>query len=175
METITQIWNGVKPVLDVLGYPATVIVIIAAIIKVYRYMRGIVPVGMRLGKGLSKRKIALFASGNHLQTIKNVVLRSSLFQEENLIEISSVAEFDSHEDADFFIVYYADWKDHFDKILIAKKEQMPLLVYSPTTEPRIDDAVMQEIDQKRNTAVSNFRGRLLNDIFTAMITTNYEK
>lgn len=175
MEIFTQICNGVKQVLDVLGYPATVIVITAAIVKAYRYLRGIVPVGMRIGNGLSKRQIALFARGEHLQTIKNVVLRSSLFQERNLIEISSLAEFDSHEDADFFIVYYADWKDHFHKILTAKKEQMPLLVYSPTSDPRIDAGVMQEIDLKRNTAVSNFRGRLLNDIFTAMITTNYEK
>lgn len=175
METVTYIWGGVRQVLDVLGYPATVIVVVAVIIKAFRYLRGIVPVGMRIGNGLSKRKIALFASGDNLKIIKNVVLRSSLFRDENLVEISSLAEFDSHEGTDFFIVYYPDWKDHFHKILTAKKEQMPLLVYSPPFFPRIDDAVMQEIDQKRNTAVSNFRGRLLNDIFTAMITTNYEK
>jgi hypothetical protein len=34
---------------------------------------------------------------------------------------------------------------------------------------------MRNLDGKRHTAVTNFRGRLLNDIVTAMITTSYEK
>jgi len=175
METFNLIWSWVKPVLEVLGYPATVIVIVAAIVKAYRYSHGIVPVGMRIGNGLSKRKIALFAKGDNLEILKNVVLRSSLFRKENLVGVPNMAEFASHEGTDFFIVHYPDWKDDFHQILAAKKDQMPLIVYSPMFEPSIDEEVMRKIDQKRNTAVSNFRGRLLNDIFTAMITTNYEK
>jgi hypothetical protein len=34
---------------------------------------------------------------------------------------------------------------------------------------------MKKIDGHRHTAVTNFRGRLLNDILTAMMTTAYEK
>jgi hypothetical protein len=175
METLSTIWGWTKSLLDVLGYPATIIIVVGLIVKVVRRAKGVVPVGMRIGKGLSSRKIALFAKGDGLVTLREVVLRSSLFSEENLIGVPNLAEFANHEGTDFFIVYYPDWKEDFNKILKQKTDQIPLLVYCPSGAERIDQSVMEKIDLKRNTAVSNFRGRLLNDIFTAMITTNYEK
>jgi hypothetical protein len=54
-----------------------------------------------------------------------------------------------------------------------KDDATPLIVYCPRTD-RISNADMEKIDGHRNTAISNFRGRLLNDIVTAMITTSYE-
>ncbi len=175
MDTSNYLWDGVKSVLDVLGYPATILVTVALIVKIVQRLRGVVPVGMRIGKGLSTRKIALFATGEGLATLREVVLRSSLIKEKNLVGVPNMAEFANHEGTDFFIAYYPDWKENFNEILNKKTDQIPLLIYSPAGSERIEQPIMEQIDLRRNTAVSNFRGRLLNDIFTAMITTNYEK
>jgi hypothetical protein len=46
-----------------------------------------------------------------------------------------------------------------------------MIVYAPYNKGRIPDDQMENLDGKRNTSVTNFRGRLLNDVVTAMITT----
>jgi len=57
-----------------------------------------------------------------------------------------------------------------------KKDSTPLIVYAPQNEGRIEpQEVIDEINQHRNSVIVNFRGRLLNDILTSMITTSYEK
>ncbi|MGB2753468.1 MAG: hypothetical protein WBC19_15540 [Pyrinomonadaceae bacterium] len=175
MQTLNHVWSVTTSILDVLGYPATILVILTACVKGWQYLRGVIPVGMRLGKGLSKRKIALFGSGDGYTTLREVVLRSSLFSDKNLVGVPNMNEFANREGTDCYIVFYPQWKDNIHEILKVKDDQVPLLVYCPADADRIDADVMRQIDLHRNTAVSNFRGRLLNDLFTAMITTNYEK
>ncbi|MFN2502029.1 MAG: hypothetical protein ABR530_08460 [Pyrinomonadaceae bacterium] len=138
MEAFNSSLSWIKWIFEILGYPATIIVLCGFVLTTVRYVRGAVPVGMRLGKGLSTRKIALFARDEGLATLREVVLRSSLFHEKNLRDVTDPSNFDNHEGTDFFIVYYPHWKDHIDLILGAKKDQMPLLVYCPSGADRID-------------------------------------
>lgn len=60
-------------------------------------------------------------------------------------------------------------------ILFMKPDECALVVYAPYDQGRIPDEQMKKLDGKRHTAVTNFRGRLLNDIVASMITTSYEK
>jgi hypothetical protein len=50
-----------------------------------------------------------------------------------------------------------------------------LIVYSPQGADKIDQASLKKIDNEPNSVIVNFRGRLLNDIFTSVITTSYDK
>ncbi len=56
-----------------------------------------------------------------------------------------------------------------------KKDGEALVIYAPRSGGPIPENIMSELDTKRNVTVVNFRGRLLNDMVTAMITTGYTK
>lgn len=157
------------------GYISTLIVAATVLWRFYLWLRGISPALRSLGNGLSKRKIALFAKNENSASLKDALLRSNLFSEQNIFAIQQPVDIGSAEDASVFVVYWPDWASDVDEILRRKSDRTPLIVYSPRTADQISAEDMIKIDGHRNTAISNFRGRLLNDIVSAMITTSYEK
>ena len=56
-----------------------------------------------------------------------------------------------------------------------KSDTCALIIYVPRVLGLIPEEQMKKLDESRNTAITNFRGRLLNDIVTAMITTSYAR
>ena len=72
-----------------LGYPATIIAIGAGIWAVILWTRGITPVLIRLGNGLPKRKIAIFAKDDTLRSLEALLHDCKLFSKANIIPISS--------------------------------------------------------------------------------------
>ena len=59
VQAIFEFFN--QPFFTVLGGLTSLLMLSAAIYTIYLILRGIIPVWIRLGKGLSKRKIAVFA------------------------------------------------------------------------------------------------------------------
>lgn len=137
--------------------------------------RGFVPVLIRLGNGLSKRKVAIFAKDNTLTSLKNLLHDSKLFNCNNVLEVPNKGDFGKAEKAGIFLVYWPDWKDDIEEILNKKQDGTALIVYAPQEHGTIPGAVMNQLGEHRNVVVNNFRGRLLNDIVVSMITTGYEK
>jgi hypothetical protein len=155
------------------GYVTTAIVLVLVVRRIVFWAQGISPALRSLGNGLRKRKIALFARNENLAGIREALLRSKLFREENIFGIQRPEDIGSAKDASVFVMYWPDWANHLDTILNKKDDATPLIVYCPRIV-RIPDGDMEKIDEHRNTAISNFRGRLLNDIVTSMVTTSYE-
>lgn len=141
----------------------------------YLWCAGIFPVLLRLGNGLARRRIAIFAKGDNLTSIKGLLLDSKLFKEKNIRVVTQSNNMEASADASVYIVYWPDWSADISAILERKPDSCALIVYQPYDQGRIPDDQMKMLDGKRHTAVTNFRGRLLNDIVTSMITTSYEK
>ncbi|SRR5579875_471332 len=158
--------------IDWISRGTTVLVIVTAIYGFYAWGKGILPAVIRLGNGLSKRKIAIFAKGDELRSLEELLLSSKLFNKKNITGISSVRDLESTEQATLFLVSWLDWQDHMTEVWHAKKGSTVLIVYAP---PRsIPEDKMKELDGKRNVIVVNFRGRLLNDILVSLMTTGYQ-
>ena len=138
------------------------------------WVRGIAPVLWRLGNGLARRKVALFAKGDTLSSLRSLLIDSGLFRAKNIYEITQAADIGRAETASVYLVFWPDWAEHIDQILESKADSASLIVYQPYDRGRIPEAAMVELDGTRNTAVTNFRGRLLNDVVTSIITTSYE-
>ncbi len=149
-----------------LGGFTTIMLLIGAI-------RGIIPVLWRLGKSLYNRRIALYAE-NEATTLKLTLIDSKLFKEKN-IDVIGKKELAKGRDHSMMIVYYPDFKDSILDIISLKNDSDALIVYAPSSEGRIDDEILNAINAQRNSIIVNLRGRLLNDILTSMITTNYAK
>jgi len=168
METLLTILNY-------LGYAATILVLVTTIIAVIAWFRGILPAILRLGNGLAKRKIAIFAKSDTLSSLTSLLTDSGLVLEKNVVPIAKEEDFGKAESATLFLVYWPDWKNKIIEIKNKKMDGEALVIYAPYAAGRIPDKVMAELDKGRNVTVVNFRGRLLNDIVTAMITTGYMK
>lgn len=162
--------NSTLEILSAIGIIETILLVAGIIYGLVLWFRGILPVLYRLGNGLAKRKIALFAKGDNLSSIKNLLSDSKLFRQK-IIDIPSKNDLGRAEEASVYLVYWHDWSDEINDILNKKPDSCPMIVYAPYNKGRIPDDQMENLDGKRNTSVTNFRGRLLNDVVTAMITT----
>ncbi|TRZ50853.1 MAG: hypothetical protein D4S01_05910 [Dehalococcoidia bacterium] len=165
METI-------KIILDFSGYISTIIVIVSVIVGVIIWVRGISPALYRLGNGLAKRKIAIFAKGDNAVSLEGLLMDSKLFRQKNILKVISKEDVGKAEEASVYLVYWHDWANDISEILNKKSDKCAMVVYAPYDKGKIPDEQMKNLDGKRHTAVTNFRGRLLNDIVTAMITTS---
>ena len=171
----TMSFDMIKEIFDYLGYAATLVVITSAVAGFVLWVRGIAPVLIRLGNGLSRRKIALFAKGDQLSSLEDLLRDSKLFNHTRVIKVTHRGDFGKAEPATVYLVFWPDWKDELVEIVRAKRDGVALIVYAPHEHGPIPKPVMVEIEQKRNVMVCNFLGRLLNDIVVSMITTGYER
>lgn len=159
-----------------MGIISDIIVLVGLLWGGVLWLRGIVPVVLRLGNGLARRKIAIFAKGDHVISLKDLLLDSKLFKKKNIYEITSGEDFGRSEEATVFLVYWHDWtSENINQILNQKRDKCALIVYAPYNCDRIPSDMMTKLDGERNTAVTNFRGRLLSDIIGSMITISYER
>jgi hypothetical protein len=98
---------------------------------------------------------------------------SRIFDQKNIIHVTK-NELRKAEHITVFLVHWSEYRDQIDEILAMKVDSTALIIYAPQSEGRIEpQEVMENINSHRNTVVVNFRGRLMNDIFTCLITTGY--
>jgi len=160
-----------KTIFDWLGYLSTLVVLVSLSYGLYLWARGIAPVLVRLGNGLARRKIAVFAKGDMLRSLEDLLHDCKLFNKTNVIGIATEGDLRKGEEATIFLVNWSDWSDQIESILQHKKDGVAMVVYA--THGSIPLEMMTRLANERNTAVCNFRGRLLNDLVTSMITTSY--
>jgi hypothetical protein len=166
--------HTVTTVLDYLGYVSTLIVAVSIVAALVLWARGIAPVLIRLGNGLSRRRIAVFAKGVMLSSLEDLLRDSALFNHTRIIKIGHEGDFGKAARATLLLVYWPHWKDELVMIAKNKADGTALIVYAPQEHGFIPKEVMIAIEQQRNVIVNNFRGRLLNDIVASMITTSYD-
>lgn len=165
MELIISAYKIVSTILSIF---AIICLVYAAVL----WARGILPAVIRLGNGLAKRKIAIFAKEGQYTSLKSLLIDSKLFSEKNVFAIIQEGDIGKAEQATIFLVHWKDWENSYKKILGVKPDGCALIVYAkPRAIPPED---MEELEKYRNTVVTNFRGRLLSDIVAAMITTGYK-
>ena len=169
-----EAYTGIIKFIEIVATIDTIVLIVVIVRAVYLWITGISPVLFRLGNGLARRKIAVFAKNDNLPSLKSLLIDSKLFKARNIIEISGANDIGRAESASVYLVYWHDWIAEIDQILEKKPDKCALVVYAPYYLERIETDTMKKLDGKRHTAVTNFRGRLLNDILTSMITTSYE-
>ena len=167
--------DAIVQLIDVVEKIGTVIVILSVLYAAYLWLRGIAPALIRLGNGLSRRKIAIFARGDVCDSLHSLLKDSRLFRHTNLIPIRTRDDIGKAEPASIFLVHYPDFKDDIPAILAKKRDATALVLYAPAGGERVPDEVMARVNSVRNSTVVNLRGRLMNDIVLSMITTSYEK
>lgn len=167
-------WQNTQTALNFGGYALTIIFAFGVLYAVYLWARGIAPALIRLGNGLARRKIAIFAKGNVADSLHSLLGDSNLFRHTNLITIRHEGDIGKAEPASVFLIHWPDWIGAIDQILAQKRDKTALILYAPPGN-MVPPDVMAKINNVRNATLVNLRGRLMNDIVLSMITTSYEK
>lgn len=169
-QSFVQFFN--HPFFIVLGGIATLFSVIGVIVITTLVIRGIFPVWYRLGMGLSNRKIAVFAEAE-FEALKSMLVDSKLFREKNIIRIDK-KELKKAQSLSLLLVHWRPFENEMKDILNLKRDNTALIIYAPQSDGFVDKEMLEKINLERNAIIVNFRGRLLNDILTSMITTSYE-
>ncbi len=159
--------------LDWVGWVSSALLVVAIILGAIAWIRGIVPALYRLGNGLAKREIAIFAKGDNLTSMMSLLEDTKLFNKRNIITIASDNDLGRGEKATLLLVHWDDWENKIEDILLAKKNATALIVYAPR-QNSIPTAKFLVLGKYSNVTVTNFRGRLLNDIVVSLMTTGYQ-
>lgn len=158
-------------VMNISGYISTGIIIVGVLWGIVLWLQGVFPVLIRLGKGLSTRKIAIFAEGDNQKSLKDLLADSGLFNKKNIIGVGNIGDLGRAEKATLYVIHWQSWCESIEKLLSLKKDKTGLVVYSPLKEGGISTEMMDKLEQHRNVAVTNFRGRLLGDILLSVLTS----
>lgn len=177
MEQIIQFFS--HPFFTLVGGVTTIISVGGLLLVFVFWVLGITPLLWRLGLGRWLRKIVIAANADMYGSLRNDLVASGIFRESNISQVSSqsLAEV---KDRDLILVHYQSFSEDEIKTILANKNSKSGMVFyypefSPQEGKKISDDMLKQINVKENTTVVNFRGRLLNDIITTLITTSYEK
>lgn len=171
MNEIIDFFN--HPFFIIVGGISTLIAIVGFCYGIYVVLKGILPVWIRLGRGLHNRKIAIYAEENY-NSLESNLIDSGIFKKNNIIQIHNNS-IEKGRDYTMMLVYYPECQDCLKSILKTKRDSDALIIYAPRENGDISKEILEKINLQRNSIIVNFRGRLLNDIVTSMITTVYEK
>jgi len=171
IQQITSFYNhqlfiivgGLTITLGVLGF----------IYKLICWIFGITPVVFRLGIALWKRRVAIFGSVEIFESLKSSLVDSKIFKEKNIVHI----KLDNIDKAKRETIFLVDWEtfgDKIEQVFSARQDhQTAIIIYAKPAS--IPQEKMTDIANRANTIVVNFRGRLLNDVLTSLITTSYDR
>ena len=120
---------------------------------------------------IRSRKIAIIADPAALALLSADITNAKIIRQENICPID-VGHLDTVSDHRLILLNYGSVdEDQFRRILDKKQPNSGLIIYAPPPS-RLPDNLMSEIrDNHPYTLVVNFRGRLVNDVLTAMMTT----
>jgi len=168
---ITSFYN--HPLFIIVGGLTVTLGVLGFLYKVICWIFGITPVVFRLGVALWKRRVAVFGSVEAFESIKASLLDSKIFKEQNIINIK-LDNIDKAKEETIFLVDWETFGDKIEQIFSARKNhQTAIVIYAKPAS--IPQEKMSDIANRANTVVVNFRGRLLNDILTSLITTSYDR
>lgn len=166
MDTLLNVYDWIGRMLALPG-------LIALFGLIYSLLTGTLVILYRLGRGLKRRRIAIFAR-KELSFLKNMLTDSGYFHERDLIEVSDPRMDHRARDAHLFLVSWQDCqdKDRLSEILKVRWQarDAALIIYAPPG--RIPQEEMATLANQPHTIVVNFPGRLLNDVILSLITTS---
>lgn len=177
MNEIYQFFN--HPFFTIIGGMSTLVAVSGLLLVFIFWVLGITPLLWRLGLGRWLRKIAIAANDEVYSSLRSDLVGSGIFREDNISQISK-GHISKVKDHSLILVHYQSFvESEILQMLNNKKSASGMVFYFPEFSPdkgkKIPETMVQAIGNKENTSVVNFRGRLLNDIITTLITTSYEK
>ncbi len=177
MDYIYQVFNN--PFFVIVGGLFTIVAVLSILTTIVFWILGITPLLWRLGLGRWTRKVAIVASSDMYATLEKDLVDSGIFRRGNISPINNKSLSDVREHSLLLVHYQSFTEKEIETILNYKTSKSGMVFYFPEFSPQkgksIPPDMIDKIGNVPNTTIVNFRGRLLNDLITTLITTSYEK
>ncbi len=160
--------------MEIINLILTVWGISTLIVVVLLFLWGLLPVLWRFGNALVHKKIVIYAKGDNASDLNDLIREMDIFKG-NIITVRSKDSVESAEKADIHLMRWCDAKVFLDKIVAKKKKNSAIIIYCPHEDGRLDDDAQKILNTYKHAVLVNFRGRLLNDIITSLVTIKYGK
>lgn len=172
--------NLIQSIINFFNHPFFIIiggltVVFAAVGVMYRVIciaLGVTPLVFRIGKAIWLRKVGIIGSSDAFSSLKDCITDTNIFKEKNVIHIP----LDNIEKVKEYTILLADWDTcghKIDQVFLSRKDHNTAVIIFAKAGSIPHDK-MAEIANKSNSVVVNFKGRLLNDILTSLITTSFD-
>ncbi|KTD25067.1 hypothetical protein [Legionella maceachernii] len=173
MEYINPILSFFNhPFFSIIGGVTVLFAVLAFFYKICCWFLSIAPVVLRFGNALWRRDIAIFSSNDGYTSLKQTLKDSGIFKESNIEQIPN-DNIERCKNKTIFLVDWDSWGDKIEQVFNARRDhQTAVVIYAKPAS--ISSEKMNDIGNRPNTVVVNFRGRLLNDILTSLLTTSYD-
>ena len=162
---------------DILQIIVSIITILGA---VWAFLRFVVPrlLGFselirRIGMVWS-RKISVAADRDAFESLKKDIKNAGIMKDKNISHIDSGHLSDVSKSNVVLVDYASIHEDGLRTILDKMQPDAGLIIYAKIPF-RLPDDLMQKVCDSPYTIVVNFRGRLVNDILVALMTTPVKK
>jgi hypothetical protein len=129
---------------------------------------GVTPLAFRIANALYRRRIAILGDVAAQASMEEVLHDSDIFRKKNIVKIG-LDNIDKVKDETILLVDWQSCAQHINEILAAKRHKTALIIFAK--HQAIPVATMDTITNRSNTVIVNTRGRLLNDVLNALITT----
>lgn len=177
MTEIYQIFNN--PFFVIVGGLFTLSSIVVVLLTFAFWVLGITPLLWRLGLGRWTRKIAIVANLEMYSSLEKDLIDSGIFIKGNITQITNKSLSDVKNHTLLLVHYQSFTQQDIETILNNKDSASGMIFYFPSFSNKKGESIPNDIRDKisntPNTTIVNFRGRLLNDLVTTLITTSYEK
>ena len=161
------------PLFAIFGAVTTIFIFFGFIYGIVCWVFCITPIAFRFGIALQKREVVIFGDSDAFNNLRDCLVDSKIFKNKSIIHVPS-NNIDKAKDKTIFLIDWSTAGKDIEEIFAARKNhQTPVVIYAkPSTIPQDK---MTDIANRANTVVVNFRGRLLNDILTSLVTTSYDR
>jgi len=159
------------PFFAVIGALTTLLVFLGFAYRIACWAFCIVPIALRFGIGLQKREVAIFGDDKAFADLKSCLIDSKIFKDKNIHQIRDLGK---AKGKTIFLVDWSSFGSDIEKVFDARKsDQVAVIIFA--NPGSIPQPAMTDIANRANTVVVNFKGRLLNDLLTSLITTSYDR
>jgi len=170
LQSIVDFFN--HPVFIIVGGLTVVLAALGIIYRVGCLIFGISPLVFRVGTALWGRKIAVFGTIDAFTSLNTSLTDSGIFKRKNIVHIP----LDNIDKCKDYTIFLVDWETSYasiDQILASRANHHTAVIIfaKPATIPT---EKMNDIANRSNTIVVNFKGRLSNDILNSLVTTSFD-
>lgn len=170
--------NEIRLFFEIVGAITIVVGIVNLFISIFSWGLGVFPLFWRLGFGRWSRKIDIAADNANFNSLKSDLLETGIFREKNMRQVCNTC-ISKAKNSGLLLVHYQSFSaDQIKTLLSCKKPNAGYIFYFPEFNPatnKIPDDIRDLINNEQFTTVVNFRGRLINDIMTTLLSTSYDK
>jgi hypothetical protein len=171
MQALHEFWELLSDISSIVGTITFIFLVIGVIFNWRAICLGLFTSLLRLGKGLAFRKIAVFSED---QILEELLLESKLFKKDNLVYINSSNMAKANKET-IYLVHWKYFSDKLDTLLnMLSDNSKTLIIYAPQKEGPVDFNTIDNHPFAQSIIVANLKGRLLNDIFTCLMTTEFK-